>query len=123
VARRMCPLSSTLSQKCLASNSVVMSRRLVEVLSQHKATLNRNGNDDPVFQDRKGGPLHHANMILREFHPALKRAGIRRMNFHCQYSIRDLPITSPYTELNHVNKHTLQIIFESAPDSRIESGL
>lgn len=63
--------------------SIVMSPSLVEVLSQHKVTLKNNGNDDHVFQNTKGGPLHHANMISREFHPALQRAGIRRMPFHC----------------------------------------
>ncbi len=61
--------------------SVVMSPSLAEVLSQHKANLEKSGNDDHVFQNSKGGPLHYANMIRREFHPALERAGIRRIRF------------------------------------------
>ena len=62
--------------------SVIMSPNLVEVLSQHKATLKKNGYADHVFQNTKGGPLHHANVIRREFHPTLERAGIRRIRFH-----------------------------------------
>ena len=62
--------------------SIVMSPRLVEVLSQHKTTLEKNGNDDHVFQNTKGGPLNYANVISREFHPALERAGIRSIRFH-----------------------------------------
>ena len=62
--------------------SIVMSPRLVEVLSEHKATLRKSGNDDHVFQNTKGGPLNYANVISREFHPALERAGIRSIRFH-----------------------------------------
>jgi len=65
-----------------SKRSIIMSPSLVEVLSQHKATLEKNGNDDHVFQNTKGGPLHQANVTRREFHPALERADIRRIRFH-----------------------------------------
>jgi len=64
-----------------SKRSIVMSPSLVEVLSEHKASLQKNGNDDHVFQNKKGGPINYANMISRKFHPSLEKAGIRPIPF------------------------------------------
>lgn len=62
--------------------AIAITSELVKVLSEHKETLKNHGDNDPVFQNKKGKPINKANVISREFHPALERAGIRRIRFH-----------------------------------------
>jgi len=37
---------------------------------------------DLIFPNLNGQPMSHSNLMTRGFHPALKRAGIRRIRFH-----------------------------------------
>jgi integrase len=37
---------------------------------------------DLIFPNLDGRPMSHSNLMTRGFHPALKRAGIRRIRFH-----------------------------------------
>jgi len=37
---------------------------------------------DLIFPNLDGQPMSHSNLMTRGFHPALKRAGIRRIRFH-----------------------------------------
>ena len=37
---------------------------------------------DLIFPNLDGKPMSHSNLMTRGFHPALKRAGIRRVRFH-----------------------------------------
>jgi integrase len=37
---------------------------------------------DLIFPNLDGEPMSHSNLMTRGFHPALKRAGIRRIRFH-----------------------------------------
>lgn len=39
-------------------------------------------NDNLLFPSKTGTPLDHANLVVREFHPALARAGLRRIRWH-----------------------------------------
>lgn len=61
--------------------AVLFSNELAAILGayqeQHQA-----GPDDLVFRNRSGNPLNAQNMVTREFHPALEKAGLRRVRFH-----------------------------------------
>ncbi len=37
---------------------------------------------DLVFPNRSGNPQSHANLLQRDFYPALRRAGLRKIRFH-----------------------------------------
>jgi integrase len=63
------------------TRAVIMSPRLKEALELHRLACPA-GQHDLVFCNKKGGPLQPRNMILREFFPALNRAGLRRIRFH-----------------------------------------
>ena len=111
--------------------SIVMSPSLAEVLANHKATLKNNGNADHVFQNTKGGPLNHANVISREFHPALERAGIRRIRFHDlrhTYGALTASMGAPpkfvQTQMGHASLTvTLDTYGHFMPSSYVEFGL
>jgi integrase len=40
------------------------------------------GEHDLIFPNLEGEPMSHANLTQRGFHPALRRAGLRRIRFH-----------------------------------------
>jgi integrase len=40
------------------------------------------GEYDLIFPNLDGRPMSYSNLITRGFHPALKRAGVRRIRFH-----------------------------------------
>jgi integrase len=40
------------------------------------------GSYDLIFPNLDGQPMNYSNLITRGFHPARKRAGIRRIRFH-----------------------------------------
>jgi len=71
------PLKSPSSRR-----AIVITPELAKVVSEYKRSLEKNGDEDPVFQNKQGKPINKSNMISREFHPALERAGIRRIRFH-----------------------------------------
>ena len=58
-----------------------MSPRLKDILKRHML-LRDSSNIDYVFTSSEGTPLSPSNVVSREFHPALKRAGLRRIRFH-----------------------------------------
>jgi len=60
---------------------IVMSPVLRQVLEQHRLH-GRNSDMDLIFSNENGLALDPENMIKREFHPALDRAGLRRIRFH-----------------------------------------
>jgi integrase len=51
------------------------------MLAEHRETVNTDA-DAPMFPSPGGQPWEHSNLIRRVFHPALKRAKIRRIRFH-----------------------------------------
>lgn len=58
-----------------------MSPTLARRLEERKTSVG--GVDaDFVFSKANGKPLDGQNVVNREFHPALKRAGLRRIRFH-----------------------------------------
>lgn len=61
--------------------SVIMIKGLPEIL---RACLDsRPGNPgDLLFPNRKGKPMSHQNLVTRQFHPTLERAGVKRIRFH-----------------------------------------
>jgi len=63
------------------NRTVVISKELVKILEEHKRQCVSKP-DDLIFHNREGNPINHANLISREFHPALERAGLRRIRFH-----------------------------------------
>ena len=58
-----------------------MSPKLKEALEIHRITSPTN-EDDLVFVNTAGSPLDPDNTIKREFHPALRMAGLRLVRFH-----------------------------------------
>lgn len=54
---------------------------LVQKLKEWKLACPKN-DLDLVFPNNAGGPLSNTNVVRRHFHPALKRAGVRRVRFH-----------------------------------------
>jgi integrase len=57
--------------------SIRMGPGLVKTLEGH-----RGDPDELVFSTKAGTPINQSNLIKREFHPALKRAGLRRIRWH-----------------------------------------
>jgi len=60
---------------------IVMSPVLRQALEQHRL-FGRSSDMDLLFSNENGLPLDPENLIKREFHPALDRAGLRRIRFH-----------------------------------------
>lgn len=72
-------LVSTKSER--AARAIVMSPKLAKTLKLHKlATL---GSDlDLIFCNTDGKPLDPDSLVRNQFHPALRRAGLRKIRFH-----------------------------------------
>ncbi|MFC1799305.1 tyrosine-type recombinase/integrase [Candidatus Eisenbacteria bacterium] len=64
-----------------SKRAIVMSPTLARRLEERKARL-EGKDEDFVFSKANGRPLDGQNLVNREFHPALKRAGLRRIRFH-----------------------------------------
>jgi len=64
-----------------SERAVNVTPELANILSAHKENTGGAPND-LIFHNRAGNPIYHQNMMTREFHPALERAGIRRVRFH-----------------------------------------
>jgi len=62
--------------------SVSISPQLVNILQIHRSNTIYDSSDDLMFPNLLGKPLDHHNFVRREFHPALDRAGMRRVRFH-----------------------------------------
>jgi len=60
---------------------IVMSPLLRQSLEQHRY-FGKHSEKDLIFSNENGLPLDPANLVKREFHPALDRAGLRRIRFH-----------------------------------------
>ncbi|MBU4173333.1 MAG: site-specific integrase [Actinobacteria bacterium] len=60
---------------------IKISPRLVSILKEHLERVD-GGPEDLVFQNKEGRHINPQNMIVREFHPALERAGVKRIRFH-----------------------------------------
>ena len=58
-----------------------MSPVLRQALEQHRL-IGRKSEFDLIFPNENGMPLNPENLIKREFHSALDRAGLRRIRFH-----------------------------------------
>ncbi len=61
--------------------AITMSPRLKEALEIHRITSSVN-EEDLVFTNSAGSPLDPDNIIKRDFHPALRMAGLRLVRFH-----------------------------------------
>lgn len=61
--------------------AIAMSPRLKEALEIHRITAPVN-EADLVFANSAGSPLDPDNTVKREFHPALRMAGLRIIRFH-----------------------------------------
>ncbi len=64
-----------------AFRRIVMSPVLRQALEQHRLS-GKPSERELVFSNANGLPLDPENLIKREFHPALDRAGLRRIRFH-----------------------------------------
>ncbi len=60
---------------------IVITPLLRQALEQHRL-IGRTSELGLVFSNENGLPLNPDNLIKREFHPALDRAGLRRIRFH-----------------------------------------
>jgi len=64
-----------------AIRRIVISPILRQALEQHRL-IGRKSEFDLIFPNEIGLPLNPENLIKREFHSALDRAGLRRIRFH-----------------------------------------
>ncbi len=64
-----------------SKRAIVMSANLKKALEIHKIVSPINEHD-LVFANKEGNPISGDNMLKREFHPALERAGLRKIRFH-----------------------------------------
>lgn len=62
-----------------STRSLVIPEVLVPHLEKHLIGKSQN---DLVFTNRSGHPLHNANFKTRVYHPALKASGLPRITFH-----------------------------------------
>ena len=62
--------------------SVSISPQMVNILKIHRSNTIYDSSDDLMFPNLLGKPLDHHNFVRREFHPALDRAGLRRIRWH-----------------------------------------
>ena len=61
--------------------AIKLTPELAEILRTHKERTSA-GVDNLIFDNGSGNPIDGTNLLAREFHPALERAGIRRLRFH-----------------------------------------
>lgn len=54
---------------------------LLDALLEQRQKANA-GADDLIFPNKAGNPINHQNLTNRIFHPALERAGVKRIRFH-----------------------------------------
>jgi integrase len=64
-----------------SSRAICLSPELVRILAIHKVRTNGSA-DRLVFPNTVGKPMLHQNLVRRELHPTLERAGIKRVRFH-----------------------------------------
>jgi integrase len=64
-----------------SERTVVISRELAGILKEHKR-LCEGTPGELIFRNKNGNPINHSNLISREFHPALERAGLKPIRFH-----------------------------------------
>lgn len=82
IGRSYNPLNTQSDPKTQTSRrSIVISDELVRVLRAHKENV-RESELDLVFPNKSGKYINRQNMMTREFHPALERAGLPPMRFH-----------------------------------------
>ncbi len=82
VVRRSLYKNGFVTTKSKRSNRrIQMSPVLADALKRHRAFALQS-EQELVFCNRDGQPLDPDNMVKREFHPALDRAGLRRIRFH-----------------------------------------
>ena len=64
-----------------STRAVGVTPELGRILQEHKEG-EKGAPDDLMFVNREGNVINHQNMVTREFHPALQRAGVKRIRFH-----------------------------------------
>lgn len=68
--------------KTAASRRVIhLTPILCQALIEYMAAT-KGGADELIFRNHAGGPMNHQNVVSRVFHPALERAGVKRVRFH-----------------------------------------
>jgi len=63
------------------TRAIVISGELTMILDEYMEKNDRQPGD-LVFQNKGGNPVDPQNMMTREFHPALERAGVKPIRFH-----------------------------------------
>jgi integrase len=63
------------------TRAIVISGELTMILDEYMEKNDRQPGD-LVFQNKAGNPVDPQNMMTREFHPALERAGVKPIRFH-----------------------------------------
>ncbi|MFQ5736773.1 MAG: site-specific integrase [Thermodesulfobacteriota bacterium] len=109
---------------------VVMTPNLAGVLKKHKLESPGNGLD-LIFSNGEGKPLDPDNLIRREFLPALRRAGLRKVRFHdLRHTFATLLISQGenvkfiQTQLGHASvQTTLDRYRHLLPETHHEAGL
>ena len=64
-----------------SKRAVGVTPELGRILQEHKEGK-KGAPDDLMFVNREGNVINHQNMVTCEFHPALQRAGVKRIRFH-----------------------------------------
>jgi integrase len=93
--------------------------------------------NDLIFPNEAGNPINHANMLRRQFYPAMKKVGIHKIRFHdlrhtyasllieqgenLKYIQSQLGHASPVVTLN-VYAHLMKSVNQEAPN-RLENTI
>lgn len=109
---------------------VSISPMLLEGLREHYESVTGDG-DAFVFQTPSGTAVNAKNLVRREFNPALKRAGLRRVTYHSlRHTFASLLIEQGENvkyiqqQLGHSSaKMTLDLYGHLMPGTRIDAGL
>lgn len=112
-----------------STRRVSLSPALLEALRGQYEAGSYSGSD-LVFQTPSGTPINSKNMVRREFHPALDRAGVRRVRFHdLRHTFASLLIEQGENvkyvqqQLGHSSaKMTLDQYSHLMPGTRIDAG-
>lgn len=64
-----------------SKRSIAISKELAKILEEH-LRVNEGKPEDLLFSNRAGNPINPQNMMTREFHPAIDRAGLKHIRFH-----------------------------------------
>jgi integrase len=113
-----------------STRKIPIGARLRTALLEHRMSSRYKDESDLIFPNGKGAPLDGHNLAVREFKPALRRAGLPSIRFHdLRHTFatllleRRVPVTVVSKMLGHASaKMTLDTYSHLLPDSLDEAA-